>query len=227
MTQNNNSPLTELVTKARTHYFTKPLLDDYSIECVSEKQLWEFFDPSWLYQPKDLYLEPKKLLSQEQRDKLARLSQANTILQDSVLIKDLATDTPILLFHGYQKSFDSYYMQFTAVHPDYRQRGIYSAFLERIIGYTAALGLSTVVSCHSPVNNPVLIAKLKKNFKITALEIDGHMGINVWLTYFHNKELESAFEFRCGHLNFSQAMVQASYGTTEQFYKLLQTVINK
>jgi GNAT superfamily N-acetyltransferase len=193
---------------------------------VPEEELWNSIDIDvYLFQPKDLYFEPKKLLQQPQRAKLELLQQNNPMLVDSILVEDEATGIPVLIYHGYQKSFDSYYMQLTAVHPDYRRYGIYSAFLERMIAYTAELGFSTVLSCHSPINNAVLIAKLKHNFKITAMDVDEHLGVNIWLTYFHNKNLECAFALRCGHLTLNQALVDASYGTAEQFCNLLKKFV--
>jgi|GEM_PF-1633190 len=212
----------EHIHTARKKFFSEPLLAHYSIQWVSEEILWQSFSPEqYLFKPSDLYFEPKKLLNSTQRAKLELLKLGQDYMTDSILVKDPATETAVLLYHGYQKSFDSYYMQFSAVHPDYRNKGIYSAFLRCMLGYTEQLGFSTVLSCHSPANNAVLIAKLKQGFKISSMEIDGHMGLNVWLTYFHNKTLEQAFLMRAGHICFDQAMADASYGTAKQLYKQL------
>lgn len=87
----------------------------------------------------------------------------------------------IAMMRGWQKSFDSYYMQFTAVHTEFRKQGIYSELIDRVLSYTKDLGFSRVLSCHAPFNNTVLIAKLKKDFKIIGMDIDAALGINVWL----------------------------------------------
>ena len=112
-------------------------------------------------------------------------------------------------------------MQFTVVHTDYRKQGIYSEIIDRVLNYTKSLGFSRVLSCHAPFNNAVLVAKLKKDFKIIGMDVDAALGINVWLCYFHNEELKRAFEFRCGNIEFSKKLSEASLGTAE---KLCQAI---
>ena len=113
-------------------------------------------------------------------------------------------------------------MQFTAVHTDYRKQGIYSGIIDRVLSYTKLLGFSRVLSCHAPFNNAVLIAKLKKDFKVIGIDVDAALGNNIWLCYFHNEELKKAFEFRCGNLTFSKKLSDASLGTVERLCAVIR-----
>src|SRR5437773_12010992 len=103
----------------------------------------------------------------------------------------------------------------------YRNKGIYSEIINRVLNYTKILGFYRVLSCHAPFNNAVLIAKLKKDFKIIGMDIDAALGINVWLCYFHNEELKRAFEFRCGSMTFSKILYDASLGTAEKLSEIV------
>lgn len=147
---------------------------------------------------------------------------ANILIEDNYLLVD-SKNKVIAMIRGWQKSFDSYYMQFTAVHSNYRKKGIYSEIIDRVLAYTKMLGFSRVLSCHAPFNNAVLIAKLKKDFKIIGMDIDAALGINVLLCYFHNKDLKKAFEFRCGNIIFSEKLNAASLGTAEKLCEVIKT----
>lgn len=227
----NTLKISERVNKARAQAFGSLLLDSYSIEFVTEEKLWRSYIPElFAYYPRDLFFMRDELLQNAALKRLQMLKKAILPafqIQDNILIKDKKNGTVVALYHGWQKDYDSYCMQVTSVHRDYRRKGIYSSLLDRIIEYTKILGFNTVLSYHAPSNNAVLIAKLKKNFKITSLEISGEYGINLWLCYFHDKELERAYEFRCGQIDFSQQMFQASQGTAEILLKQLETVADK
>lgn len=202
-----------------------PLLDQYYFEKISEDELWKFYEENfYMHYPLDVFFSEEELRSDKENNNLQLLNDLNITsqLKDSLLIKDKANDVVVAVFHGWQKNFDSYYMQFTAVHQNYRKKGIYSALIDRILSYTKELGFCLVLSCHSPFNNSVLIAKLKKDFKIIGMDIDAALGTNIWLCYFHNEDLKHAFEFRCGHIKFSKKLFSASLGTAEKLYKEIE-----
>lgn len=215
----------DLIKNARKEAFNKPLLNQYNIEiCPHEKDIWCFYDrDKYAYFPLDLYFPEEQMWTKLQEKNLKLLNESNPSHKDNILIRDKKTKQVIGLFHGYQKGVSSYYMQTTLIHRDFRRKGIYSSLLDRILIYTKALGFCRVLSNHSPCNNPVLIAKLKKDFKIISLDVDGESGVNIWLCYFHNQELKQAFEFRCGHVTFSEKLYSASYGTAELLYKELKS----
>ena len=222
----NSLELSECLAEARNQAFSAPLLDRYSFEFVTEEKLWTFYIPElFAYHPRDLFFMKDELVHDDALKRIELLKKANQAafnIQENILIREKETGNVVALFHGWQKDYDSYCMQVSAVHRDYRRKGIYSTLIDRIIHYTKLLGFNTVVSYHAPSNNAVLIAKLKKNFKITTLEIDGQLGINLWLCYFHNTEMQRAYEFRCGQIDFSRELFRASEGTGDELLKVLE-----
>lgn len=77
-------------------------------------------------------------------------------------------------------------MSWSAILPAYRRRGIYTAFLRHFLPYLQALGYKRVTSNHMVTNRPVLIAKLKAGFHVTAVSLDERFGAQVQLSYFFN-----------------------------------------
>jgi len=213
----------ELINKAREASFTQPIFEKYIFQRMPIQAFWDVYANEFhKHAPLDLFFEEERLRSTSESEKLNILNEplTNISIEDNYLLLN-SDKKPIAMVRGWQKSFDSYYMQFTAVHTDYRKQGIYSEIVDRVLSYTNSLGFSRVLSCHAPFNNAVLIAKLKKGFKIIGMDIDPALGNNVWLCYFHNEELKKAFEFRCGDIIFSKKLFDASLGTAE---KLCQTI---
>lgn len=226
----NNATIPDFINEARIAAFNQPLLDKYIFVEVTENAFWQV---NWLedfaFLPHELYFEKDQLSSDEQKKKikqLAELTGNHMQLQDRILIKDPCNNLIVGMFYGHKQTDDSYYMHLTAIHKNYRRLGIYSALLDRIIQYTKQLGFNKIISCHSPINNAVLIAKLKKDFKILSMEIDALLGINIWLCYFHNKEMQTAHALRCGHISFSNKMFASSKGTAAALFNVLKTAQN-
>lgn len=218
----------KFILEARTKMFNFLLLDRYKFEILStEKELWDHYEcnrESFAYTPLEVYFSQEDLYTQSEQEKLRILNAPSdrSALIDSFLIRDKDNSNKIVaLYHGWQKCHDSYYMQTSFVHKDYRRKGIYSALVDRILEYTKFLGFCRVLSCHSPCNNPVLVAKLKKGFHIAGMDIDAAFGTNIWLCYFHNIDMKRAFEFRSGHISFNEKLYSSSYGTAELLYKEL------
>ncbi len=215
---NISSKKIEMIGKAREILLAPVHQDKYIFEAVTETAFWDFYSSTFYkYSPLDLFFLEESLYTENESKKLKLINNENSAdcLQDNLLLKDASSGFIVAMFRGWQKSYDNYYMQFTAVHEEYRRRGIYTAIIDRVIDYTREMGFARVSSCHSPFNNPVLIAKLKKEFMITAMDIDPALGTNIWLCYFHNLELKKAFEVRCGHITFSNKLFISSMGTAE------------
>jgi GNAT superfamily N-acetyltransferase len=218
-----NNDRIELIKNAREKSFTDPILEKYYFESVPIEKFWDTYANEFhIHSPLELFFEEDKLRSNIESDKLKLINNPSNIylIEDNYLLID-EDKKVIAMMRGWQKNFDSYYMQFTAVHSDYRKKGIYSLLVDRVLEYTKLLGFSRVLSCHAPFNNAVLIAKLKKDFKIIGMDVDAALGINVWLCYFHNNELKRAFELRCGNLTFSKKLFSSSLGTAEKLYEAL------
>ena len=220
----NNDRL-ELIKNAREKSFTQSILEKYYFESVPRDKFWDVYSNDFhVHSPLDLFFEEDKLRSNIESDKLKLINEPSNqhLLEDNFLLVDAGKNV-IAMIRGWQKSFDTYYMQFTAVHKEYRRKGIYSLLIDRVLEYTHLLGFSRVLSCHAPFNNAVIIAKLKKDFNIIGMDIDAALGTNIWLCYFHNAELKRAFEFRCGNITFSKNLFSASLGTAEKLTNVLKT----
>jgi GNAT superfamily N-acetyltransferase len=131
-------------------------------------------------------------------------------------------DKPVAIFKGYATTSHNFLMDITVVHPEYRRQGIYTALLDAIISYTQVLGFSSITSTHSPSNNPIILAKLKKGFFITNMLITLPFGPEVELIYFHNESLKTAFLFRCGDLKLNPALVQNSKGSLAKLHGIIE-----
>lgn len=213
----------ELINNARAASFTQPIHEKFTFHRLPVQEFWDVYENDFhKHSPLDLFFEENKLRSTSESERLNLLNApiADHGIEDNYLLLD-ANKNVIAMIRGWQKTFDSYYMQFTAVHTDYRKQGIYSEIINRVLAYTKLLGFSRVLSCHAPFNNAVLIAKLKMDFKMIAMDLDAALGVNVWLCYFHNEELKRAYEFRCGKMAFSKNLYSASLGTAEQLCKLV------
>ncbi|WP_324667947.1 GNAT family N-acetyltransferase [Geochorda subterranea] len=118
----------------------------------------------------------------ERRDALAERVRADRRIRHHILFKrgeELAG-----WYFGQQETATRYLMVNTALFPEHRRKGIYTALLRSLLPHLEALGFQEVVSLHHATNNPVLIAKLKAGFLITGMEIDDRFGLLVRLTYF-------------------------------------------
>ena len=84
---------------------------------------------------------------------------------------------------GTQTDADTYFMQFTGIDPDYQNKGIYTAFLKKLLPYLKSLGYERVISNHLVNNRAVLIAKLKAGFDIFGMSLDERWGAQVELVH--------------------------------------------
>src|SRR5579862_2120667 len=171
---NNNDARNKLIQSARENSFTQPIQSKFTLKRMNTDEFWDVYAKDFhKHSPLDLFFEEEKLRSNSESERLNLLNApiADTLIEDSYLLLD-SNEKVIAMIRGWQKTFDSYYMHFTAVHTDYRKLGIYSEIINRVLAYTKQLGFSRILSCHAPFNNAVLIAKLKKDFKIISMEVD-------------------------------------------------------
>lgn len=101
---------------------------------------------------------------------------------------------------GNQESADTYYMRNSAVLPEHRGRGLYSALLAEVMSRLSEKGFQRIYSRHTATNNAVLIPKLKAGFVITGLELSDNFGTLVHLTYMTNALRRKMLDFRCGEI---------------------------
>jgi len=87
------------------------------------------------------------------------------------------------VYRGRQGDAAIYRMTVTAIQPEWRRRGVYSALLKAVLTGAASAGFLQVESTHHADNNPVLVAKLKEGFVITGLKVSLRTGLMVSLVY--------------------------------------------
>lgn len=113
---------------------------------------------------------------------------------------------------SYQTNVSSVYMQSSAILPEYRRQGLYSQMLGSVMQVIERDGFQEIQSNHHMTNNPVIIAKLKKGFNISGVELSDRFGTLVNLKYYTNSKRREVCKFRSGEMRPSKEQ--------KQFFKL-------
>lgn len=100
---------------------------------------------------------------------------------------------------GEQQADGVFYMRNSAIFPEHRRKGLYSALLDKTLQSARNKGFQAVRSRHKATNNEVIIPKLKAGFKITGFEISDIFGTLVHLTLFLNPLREQVLDYRVGY----------------------------
>jgi GNAT superfamily N-acetyltransferase len=101
---------------------------------------------------------------------------------------------PIGWSYGDMRDSETFFMTSTGILSEFRGRGIYTAFVRRLLAYLAVLGYERVVSNHQTNNRAVIIAKLKLGFNVTAVNLDERWGAQVELTYLMEDDRRAGYE---------------------------------
>src|SRR5438105_1047423 len=146
-----NDKRADFINHAREQSFTQPIFEEFTFQRMLTQEFWDVYTHEFhIHSPLDVFFEEEKLRSNKENDALNLLNHptTSTFIEDNYLLMD-SKNKAIAMIRGWQKSFDSYYMQFTAVHSDHRKKGIYSQIIDRVLSYTKMLGFSRVLSCHA------------------------------------------------------------------------------
>lgn len=180
---------------------TLNLPEGYAIREVDEKTFWPMvkIPMKQIFNDNQMILDVASILTAEERAKAQELrSHFNFACKTFFCVyygEQLAGWS-----WGYQDSPDSFFMVNSAILPQYRGRNLYSRLLETMLAKVVPLGFQKIWSFHSLTNNPIIIAKLKRNFYITSIEISDAYGTLVRLTHYTNKDRARALEFRVGEI---------------------------
>jgi ribosomal protein S18 acetylase RimI-like enzyme len=112
-------------------------------------------------------------------------------------------------FYGEQQNAHTFYMQNSAILPQHRRKGLYSALLSEVLARVKKHGFQVVSSRHVTTNNSIIIPKLKAGFVITAMELSDRFGTLVHLSFFINENRKRILEFRAGELKPDQKIKDA------------------
>lgn len=112
-------------------------------------------------------------------------------------------------FAGDQYNNETFYMRNSAILPEHRRKGLYTALMYEVLKRVKAQGFQIVLSRHVTTNNSIIIPKLRAGFVITALEVSDRFGTLVHLSYYFNKTRRRIMEFRSGDLKPDQKIKEA------------------
>lgn len=101
---------------------------------------------------------------------------------------------------GHQESSETFYMRNSAVLPEHRRKGLYTALLNKTVEVVTYKGFQKIYSRHSSTNNEVIIPKLKVGFMISSLEVSDVFGVLVHLSYFPKELRRKMMIYRVGDL---------------------------
>lgn len=95
--------------------------------------------------------------------------------------------------YGQASDFETYYMQNSAILPEYRSQGLYGKLLSVVLEKVRDEEFQVVTSLHHPNNAAVLIPKLKAGFVITGMQFHERFRSLVELRYIFDWERREAF----------------------------------
>jgi RimJ/RimL family protein N-acetyltransferase len=101
---------------------------------------------------------------------------------------------PVGWFYSYPEDAATIFIDTIGFLPEYRGRGLYSAFLPMYLAYVAALGYERVTTSHHPNNRAIMIAELKVGFNIVGLELHESHGPLIKMAYFMHADRREGFE---------------------------------
>ncbi len=110
---------------------------------------------------------------------------------------------------GFQESAGTFYMCNSAVLPEHRRQGLYTALLNEMLRRALGAGFQKIYSRHTATNNAVIIPKLKAGFHLTHFELSDNFGVLVHLSYFPSALRRKILEFRAGDLRPDAEMKKA------------------
>lgn len=102
--------------------------------------------------------------------------------------------------HGWFEVGGRFYIGSSAVHPDYRRRGVYTRLLHAVEKAVRERGGIAISSQHVATNNPVLIAKLRLGYVIAGVEFVEPMGLLVRLLLHLEPSRAALYRERTGML---------------------------
>ena len=194
-------------TNRLAFFSDKTLLGQYTVETVDAKQYMDFYLKVFKHHDRpDTFIDIDAMYDQ-------RFNQ-HDMPYTALFIKD--QNEVVAIFYGDHLTSNQLLMEHSVVSKKYRRQGVYSALLDLIMDYAKFLNVAEILSTHSPANNPIIIAKLKKGFVISGMEIEPKYGLNVNLRYYFDDDVKVAHSLRCGEMTVTPSLLKYSHGTLEQ-----------
>jgi ribosomal protein S18 acetylase RimI-like enzyme len=180
---------------------TKALPPGYRfVELPTEefKKLWDEWGVK-IFTDNDTSMDFQKIFSEEEWSQVRALQKnmSQLIRMNLCIFKG---DEFCGWFTGDQHNNETFYMRNSAILPEHRRQGLYTALMYEVLDRVHRLGFQVVLSRHTTTNNSIIIPKLKAGFVITALEVSDRFGTLVHLSYFFNQKRRRVMQFRSGDL---------------------------
>jgi GNAT superfamily N-acetyltransferase len=99
---------------------------------------------------------------------------------------------------GIQKDRETYYMTNSAILPEHRRKGLYTALMRHTMDRVQAEGFQVIFSRHAATNNAVIIPKLKFGFIISSMELSDTFGTLLQLRFYTNPTRRKMMDVRSG-----------------------------
>ena len=130
----------------------------------------------------------------ERQPNAQRLRQIYTASHAECIVFYNDMRLPVGWFYSYREDTATAFIDTVGFLPDYRGRGLYSAFLPKYLAYTTALGMERITTSHHPNNRAIMIAELKVGFDIVGLELHESHGPQIKMAYFIHADRRAGFE---------------------------------
>ena len=102
-------------------------------------------------------------------------------------------DAPVGYFYGYMEDGMTLFIDTVGLIPSYRNRGIYTAFLRKLIATLGTAGYERLTTSHHPNNRAIMIAELKAGFNIVGIELHEECGPLVKMAYLFHPDRREGF----------------------------------
>lgn len=168
---------------------------------------WNEWGPK-IFSAHDTSMDFSKVLSEEEFAQ-ARALNKNLSQMLKIRLGVFKGDEFCGWFVGDQYHGDTFYMRNSAILPEHRRKGLYTALMNEVLERVKGLGFQVVLSRHVTTNNSIIIPKLKAGFVITSLEVSDRFGTLVHLSYFFNETRQQIMQFRSGDLRPNQKIKEA------------------
>lgn len=176
--------------------------DGYQIKEMSQEE----FNPLWQHHGHQIFDENSQMfsfrshLSTKETEKFDQINiEYNSkpyFLRLGVYFKDEFVGWCI----GNQEPAGTFYMRNSAILPEHRKKGLYTALMKIVLQRLTEKGYQRIYSRHNATNNAVIIPKLKAGFIISNFEISDAFGVLVHLSYFTNPLRRKMMEYRVGEV---------------------------
>ena len=152
-----------------------------------------------IFDDESTILDTRKILSDEEKSHLKNLSE-NTVQLIRLNLGIFRGDEFCGWFTGGQQDYETFYMRNSAILPEFRGKGLYTALMYEVLERVQKMGFQIVLSRHTTTNNLIIVPKLKAGFVISAIEVSERFGTLVHLKYFFNQTRKKVMVFRSGDL---------------------------